>query len=337
MSAETVVNEIISSARTTADTARDKAIEYADDAKTAATFAYSAGTVPNPTIPNVTIPPFDPTSDTLNLSHDFLNGYDDAVTDLGPKFLTAIDDFITAYFPRVKACLKTVADDWVCDTITGNTATYGETGLPIAVEAAMWNRGRDREVIDSRRVVDEAVSGFAARGWSLASGVLVDTVYRAQQAASDKASTISRDVMIKQADVKIENVKFAIGEANKLRLGVMSAFVSFINAWTDIRKLALEKAKGIVDSRVRLYSAIGEYYRAIIAAAGLMLDYDKIRIDKAVTMEKIFADVAIQGVENATKAAISAADAMGAIAAAALGAQNTLAEVAHQTSVSAES
>ncbi len=336
MSAESLVASVIANAQAQANAATTQGTAFATIAAQLV-HVLSIPALPSPDRPNVYIPPFDPSSDTLNLSQHLLDGYDDAMADFDPDFIAEITDFINRYFPRFTACLKTVVDDWLCDTITGSTSTYGETGLPIAVEAALWNRGRDREVIDARRVVDEAISGFAARGWSLPSGALSDIVYHAQQAASDKASTINREVMIKAAEIKIENVKFAITEANRLRLGIIAALVSFLRAWTDMRQLALEKAKAIVESRVRLYSAIGEYYRAIIAAAQLYLEYDKIRIDPKVRELEAFMASSVATFEARVKGAVSAAEVMAEIASAALGAQNTLAEIAHQTSVSAES
>lgn len=336
MSAEETVKSLIENAKTQANTNATLAQSYAATAVTDA--AHILGiTEYNAIGPNIPAITFDPTA--IDLTSDFLNGYNNAIADWDPDFrpslLDAMGKFLDRYFPNYTQCLKTAldsADSWLCRALT-----VGGTGMSAAVENAIWNRGREREVIDARRVVDEAVSGFAARGWSLPSGALVDTVYRAQQAASDKAGTISRDVMIKQAEIEIENIKFAVDKAIQLRLGVINALLAFVKEWIDLRQLAVEKGKAIVEAKTKLYQAIGEYYRAIISAAGLLVELEKIKVESRSAHNAAFAQNALAGAETRARAAIAAADAMAQIASAALGAMNTLGEVAHQTSVNAES
>lgn len=331
MSAESLVTQVINNAQEIANENSDLAAGFAATAA-GAVHILNTNALSRPTRPSVTIPPFDPSSDTLNLSRDLLEGYDDAVADLDPDFVEQVEDFIERYFPEVAACLKTRIDNWICDTIAN-----GGTGFNPDVENALYERSRAREVLDARRGTDEVINGYAARGWSMPSGILIDGVQRVQQGLSDKVSTHGRDVLIKQMDIEIENIRFAVEQGIRLRLGAIDALVAFLRAWMSVRELALEKAKAIVESRVRLYSAIGEYYRAIIGAAQLYLEYDKIRIDSEAKELELFVTNAIASYEAHVKGAVAAAEAVGQIASAALGAQNTLAEIAHQTQVSAES
>ncbi|MGH8566540.1 MAG: hypothetical protein ACREXU_00615 [Gammaproteobacteria bacterium] len=329
MTAEATVQQIITNATATADTARDKAIEFANRAQTAASGLTLFDSPPTPGRPNVVIPPFDP---TIDLTGDFRRAYDDAVADFDPAFQSQITSFLSTYFPNFAGCLKTSVDGWLCSTLTD-----GGTGMQPAVENALWQRSREREILDARRAEDEAVSGFAARGWALPGGVLIDAVLRVQQVLSDKVSTHSRDVMVKQAEIEIENIRFAVDQGVKLRLGVISALVDFLRTWASMKELAIEKAKALLDAKTRLYQSVAAYYGAIIEAARLVLDYDKLQIDSFVGTQEISADRAIARVEAQVNAAIKAAEAMGAMAAAALGSQNTLAEVAHQTTATSSS
>ena len=323
MTAEATVQSIISNAQTTANTARDQAIAFSEAAIDALGGALNLGSVPTPDRPNVVIPPFDP---SIDLTGDFLTAYNNAVADFDPAFQSQITSFINTYFPNFAGCLKTSVNGWICSTITD-----GGTGMNPDVENAIWQRSREREVLDARRAEDEAVSGWAARGWAFHGGVLIDAIQRVQQVASDKISTHSRDVMIKQAEIEIENIKFAVEQGVKLRLGVIAALTDFLRAWASMKELAIEKAKALVDAKTRLYQSVAAYYGAIIDAAGLVLEYDKTRVDSAIRQQDIFARAASARDESAVHAALGAADAMGAMASAALGSQNTLAEVAHQT------
>lgn len=323
MSAESLVSQIINNAQTTANTARDKAIEYANSAQTAATGSIAPGAAPSIQVPNVLIPPFDP---SIDFTGDFNRAYDIAIAEYDPAFQAELARFISTYFPDFIGCLKTSVSGWICSTITN-----GGTGMNPDVENAIYERSRTREILDARRAEDEAVSGYAARGWMLASGILIDSMQRVQQALSDKVSTHGRDVMIKQAEIEIENVRFAVGEGAKLQFGVMSALTNFIVAWANMRELAIEKAKALLDAKTRLYSSVGAYYSAIIGAAALRLDYDKIRVDSHVALSDIEVKGFTDRLASRVGAAISAAEAMGAIAGSALSAQNTLAEIGNQT------
>lgn len=329
MTAEATVQAVIAAATAAANIATDKAIQYSDKAQTVASGTHSAGDPLTVHRPNVVLPAFDP---TIDLTGDFLREYNAAVADYDPAFQSQITGFIDKYCPNLVGCLKTAMDGWICSSIED-----GGTGMKPNVENAIWQRGRDREIIDSRRVIDEAVSGIAARGWSLPGGVLLDAVQRAKQAAADKASTINRDVMIKQADIEIENIRFAIGEGIKLRLGVISALLTYLGAWVSLRQIAIDKARALLDAKTRLYQSVAAYYGAIIDAARLVLEYEKINADNRMRLIDTEGRDFAHKIESKVGAAISAAETMGAIAAAALGAQNTLAEVAHNTSVSAES
>lgn len=323
MSAESTLNAIINNATTTANLARDKAIQYADEAQTAAFSILNFASPPSPGRPDVTIPVFDP---TIDLTGDFTRAYNDAIADYDPAFQSQITSFLNTYFPDFAGCLKTSVDGWICNTITN-----GGTGIPTDVENAIWERSRSRELLDSKRAEDEAVVVFAARGFALPAGVLVDALQRVQQELSDKVSTHSRDVAIKQAEIEIENIRFAVDQGVKLRLGVIDALVNFLRAWAQMRELAIERAKALIDAKTRLYQSVSAYYSAIIGAAQLVLEYDKIRIDSHIAQQDLVLRSSNQSLESRVGAAISAAEAMGAIAGAALGAQNTLAEIGNNT------
>ncbi|MGH8591145.1 MAG: hypothetical protein ACREXX_18055, partial [Gammaproteobacteria bacterium] len=110
MTAESTVNQIITNAQTTANIARDKAIQYAEAARTAGDALSFFHDAPDPTRPAVLIPPFDP---SIDLTGDFLRAYNDAVADFDPAFQSQITSFLNTYFPNFAGCLKTSVDGWI--------------------------------------------------------------------------------------------------------------------------------------------------------------------------------------------------------------------------------
>lgn len=96
------------------------------------------------------------------------------------------------------------------------------TGLLPSVEQAIWDRGRAREVTASNRKAQEAVRSFAMRGFSKPQGALSLEIQDAAQEAQNLSSTLSREVMIKQADLEQSNRRFSIEQAEKMEEALIS-------------------------------------------------------------------------------------------------------------------
>lgn len=326
MTAESTVQQIIDAAQSQADAALDKAIAYTDAAQTAAIVVFDLGLVPSPTNPNVEVPPF------VNPAEDLVGQYkielSAALAELVPGFDGQVNNFITNWFPDFAGCLKEQVDQWICKTIQS-----GGTGIPVDVENQIWERSRNREIIDASRQQSEVITAFAARGFALPSGVLLDAVQRVQQDLSNKNSTHSRDVAIKQAEIEIENIRFAVEQGVRLRLGVVQALVEFVNTWLRMQQTAIDRAKAVIDAKRDLWQAAAAYYRALIDVAELDLKYDEIRIDSALKQAALVVQAGLGGVDAKVKAAVGAAETLANFAASAIGAQNTLANIEHSTIV----
>lgn len=323
MTAESTITQVINNAIARANTSAEKAIAYSDQAQTVAVSVLNLGSIPNPTQPSIAIQPFPPNED---LSAAFTLAFDTAVAKFDTGFQLSISDFMNKWFPSFEACLKTTVDPWICDTITA-----GGVGLPVNVERALWDREREREVIETARLQSESVNAFADRGWSLPSGVLVDERAKIAEAGANRIAQASRDQAIQAAQIRIDMLKFAVEKGVQLRLGVVSALVDFLNAWLKVPALAIEKARNLVDAKARLWDQTSNYYQALIAAAALLLDFDKLRIDSALRAQANFVAAVTASIEGKVGAAVGAAGAMGDLAAAALGSLNSLASINNDT------
>jgi hypothetical protein len=325
MSAESTVNSIISNATTTANTARDKAIEYANQAQTAAAgILVDLGRVHDPEEPNVTIPPFSPQEDLSSL---FSGTADNVDEEFKTDFTDKTNYFLNTWFPDFAGCLKTNIDGWICSTIAD-----GGTGIPAAIENQIWERSRNKETKEAARLKSEAQEAFASRGFSLPAGVLYAQLAMIDQEAANKVSTHARDVAIKQVDIEIENIRFAVDQGIRLRLGVVQALIGYLNAFFDaVPNLATDRAARAAELKGKLWDTSAAYYRALIDAARLTLDYDKLLVDKDLTIEGHTVESFARHIEARVNAAVAAAEGMGKIAGAALSAQNTLAEISSQT------
>lgn len=324
MTALSIVEGLIEAGKVNARAALDEAIGFANDAQTAAsTVITSLPDVPNPTEPSVVIPPFNP---NVDLSGEFTRAYDDAVAAFGPDLQSKLTAFLDNYFPKFDECLKTSVDEWICNTIT-----VGGTGIPAAVEDQIWARSNEREAKEASRQKDIIVRQFAGRGFDLPPGTMAAQLAMIDQDAANKISTHSRDVAIKQAEIEIENIRFAVGTGVSLRLGIVNAMVSYLNTFMRPWELGIQKAAALVDAKARLWQTSATYYSALIAAAELTLRYDELRIRTGLHQGDQYVTQITSLVNARVNAAISAAESLGQMAAAAMGAQASLGNVAHQT------
>ena len=126
MTAEATVQSIISSAQTTANTARDQAIAFSRAAIDALGGALDLGSVPTPDRPDVVIPPFDP---SIDLTGDFLTAYNNAVADFDRRFRTRSRTSSPLISRTSPVASRPSVDGWICSTITD-----GGTGMNPDVE-----------------------------------------------------------------------------------------------------------------------------------------------------------------------------------------------------------
>jgi hypothetical protein len=178
-------------------------------------------------------PVFQPNTDLANL---FVRGFEEAFDQFNPEVLQAVLDYTARFFP---AALATTCDDWIQNTIVN-----GGTGIPAAIENAIWERARSRELVEARRLEQEAVNAFAARGFSLPPGALAARTLEIQQDATNKSSTIVREQAIKQPRSRSRTSASRSVKA-EVRLGVIQGIPAYINAWLKPADESVEYAKAL--------------------------------------------------------------------------------------------
>jgi hypothetical protein len=160
------------------------------------------------------------------------------------------------------------------------------TGLNPTVEAAIWNRGRAREIVNAGRKAKDAVRNFAMRGFAKPPGALATELAQATQDAAAASSTINRDVMIKQAELEQENRKFAFDEAFKVESTMITYANQIAQRGFDAARYAQEAAIQLYQTNVQRYqadiqryTAHVEQWRAAIQAELTKLDAFKAAIE----------------------------------------------------------
>ena len=220
--------------------------------------------------------------------------------------------YITDYFPNNDDYLTAVGD-WLTNAIT-----KGGTGIKPSVEDQIWQRDRARIIAESDRVEQEALAAWSGRGYSIPPGAAIYQTLQVQRDAADRISQASRDVAIKQADMEVENVRFAVAQAKELYLGALNAASDYIKALSVGFNAGMQLIPSVTDSQSRLISAANGYYSSRIQVEELKLKAitQPAEYDQAARMKN--GDLVMDEIKSRIAAAIAAAQSTGTQAAAAL-------------------
>ncbi|MDR2165219.1 MAG: hypothetical protein LBO79_06255, partial [Zoogloeaceae bacterium] len=124
----------------------------------------------------------------------------------------------------------------------------GGTGLPPAVEDALFSRARERVSAETSRAVGEAVTLWASRGFTMPPGMLVAAADAAREDGSLRAAELSRDILIEAAKWEIENIRFAMERGIALE-GLLEALFS------NMAQRAFEAARFTAQAQIEMFNA----------------------------------------------------------------------------------
>lgn len=157
----------------------------------------------------------------------------------------------------------------------------GGTGIPAAVERALFERALDRDQLLVDKAVSEAYDEFSARGYTMPPGALVARVDSVRQEAMLKSQATSREILIKAAEWEIENLRFAVQQGiacENVLVGI------FMNGAARL----FEAAKHRVDSELAIYNAQVALFNARQSAYATEATVYKARLDGELAKLEVF-------------------------------------------------
>lgn len=229
-------------------------------------------TVPAPDAPGVSLVYEDPTLSVslpappslLSLSVSNFAGVSiPALTDeLTELSLVAPD--IREYTPGAgyTSSLLTALQARLLDAIADGTAT----GLPAAVETALWDRGREREYRQQQDALDALERDAETLGYVYPPGVYLDSRLKIQTETNYNIANASREIMITQAQLHLTNIMDAQKTAVMLEGQLLTYTNNVEQRLFDSCKYATEAGVAVYNARVQAYAAYVEGYKAKVAA-----------------------------------------------------------------------
>lgn len=177
----------------------------------------------------------------------------------------------------------------------------GGYGIEPQDEASIWQRAREREDAASAARIDELYHRHASRGFVIPPGDLSVALDLAAQAHQNKVADLSRDVMLKRADLYVDNRKFTIQEARQLEATLIQYHASVQERALNAAKATLEAGIQLFNAavsqfnlRLETYKAYGQVYESRIRALLASIDIYKTQVDA----KRVESDIQRASVEN---------------------------------------
>jgi hypothetical protein len=171
--------------------------------------------------------------------------------------LTLVAPSIREYVPGAQytSSLLTGLRGYLEDQITN-----GGTGLNPDVENAIWDRGREREA-RSRSDALKDLDKMEEQGFSLPSGVYFDARLKITTESDFVNRGLSREVMIKQAELSLDSIKNALQVSTTLEGQAMNYSNAVEQRLFESTKYATEAGIAIYNAGVQAYAAFLDAYK----------------------------------------------------------------------------
>lgn len=137
----------------------------------------------------------------------------------------------------------------------------GGTGLPLAVVTALRDRAYSAEDRNAEKAIADALDEYASRGFSEPSGILNKRLSEVRQQSADRRSALSRDIYIKDEEIAVENLRFAVAQGVAYESALNQAFVDRMRVLLDAAKAAAQAGIDIYNARASLFNLQLEAYK----------------------------------------------------------------------------
>lgn len=209
-----------------------------------------------PSKPNITRPPAIGDllgEDTKGASIQFLNA--------------ETEKWMDKYFPNMNSCLKYQPEEWACGILTGQNPF----GLSREVFEAVWHEGRDRAYRAANTEQAQIRAEYSLRGFSMPPGAMIAAQRNAEIRASEAIGEVNRVQMLRDAEIKLDLVKFAATTAAQLKTGMMQVLANFYNQWVAVMGRDVDLARSKAQAYSALVSGLTSYYNVELGFEELRL------------------------------------------------------------------
>jgi hypothetical protein len=228
------------------------------------------------------------------------------------------EQWLDKYFPELHGALRYAPEEWLVGIITGQKPF----GLSSQVFEAVWHDGRDREYRARNSAVEQIRSEFSAAGFSAPPGAMLKAITRAEERASDAIGEVNRTQTVRDAEIKLDLLKFAQQQALNLKIGVLQAMADFYRQWIELPNKDLEASKIRTQAYATFQDSLSSYWRVQLGFEQLRLQAANLRMNGQLDKSRITVGAVASDTRNSALG--QAVRAYGDIASSAASAASTL-------------
>lgn len=192
-----------------------------------------------------------------------------------------------------------------------------DSAIPPGVAAQIVTGAKNRAYANAASQSDAVIARFAAMRFPLPPGAVADAVAQLSKKAHDTVAETEIALTAKY----VENMQFAVSQANQLRegtlrsaIGYISALVSGPNGVVNALELSTNQGSKLYDAQSKMISASAGYFNARTDAARLGKQVDQFNVTTDVEADKKNSDIHTTSVQEQVKLMLVEAQALAQIA-----------------------
>ncbi|RLC11312.1 MAG: hypothetical protein DRI24_18965 [Deltaproteobacteria bacterium] len=155
----------------------------------------------------------------------------------------------------------------------------GGVGIPDTTWQLILQQGAEREEQSGSKLVEEATTEWASRGWSAPGGVLNMQIREAQQKVFMARNTLAREVTIKESEMELENLKYAIAQGIALDTMLIGLHNSAQDRGLKAAEIGVRISIDIMNAKISLYNAELAAYQASAMVYKTMIDAEMAKVE----------------------------------------------------------
>lgn len=167
-----------------------------------------------------------------------------------------------------------------------STMLDGATGLPLAIAQALRDRTFVQQDILESRAVQQAREEYSSLGHSEPQGPLTRRVAQTRQEGINARSAMNRDVHIKDQEIAVENLRFAVTQGIAVESLMIQEHYQFAQISLDVAKTAVQieidlfnTRRDLVALQLQAYQTDAQVHRDLIQAELVKLELYKAELE----------------------------------------------------------
>jgi len=146
------------------------------------------------------------------------------------------------------------------------------TGIPKAVEDALFSRVKDRQQGEIVGASSEVITAWASRGFSMPQGAMEKQLRKIKESGMAKMADTNREIFIQAAQWEIDGMRFAVQQGMALEQLTQNLFSNTVNRLFEAAKFQAEAQINVFNAQIGLFNAKSAGYNAIIETFKIKLE-----------------------------------------------------------------